>query len=149
MKVILKQDVKGVGAAGDVLDVSEGYARNFLLKKDVAMIATEFEVQKISSKHKKRVKEKNKQVEKESQIVNVLANKKITISAKVNPSGTLYAAVSAKELSEKIKKSFGLTVEPNNIVIHNPIKELGKHSIEVKYKNNKQTKLFVTIEKKE
>ncbi len=147
MRVILQQDVKGVGKLGDVKEVSEGYARNFLLKNNIAIIASDKEMLKISTNIKKKEKTKNKLKQQQSEVLNVLSNKTIKLSSKVTPENKLYAAISAKQIAEKIKSSFSLIVKPSNIIISKPIKELGNHNVKIKFSNNKDTKLTIIVQK--
>jgi large subunit ribosomal protein L9 len=153
MKVILQKSIKGVGKPGDIKDVSEGYARNFLLKNKYAILATSKEIQNISNNIKKKQKQKNKQNQKQSEVVNILANKSITILVKTTESSDgnknkLYAAVSAKHIAQEIKLKFKLSVEPSCIVFSSPIKELGSHKVVVRFKHNKQTTLNIVVQKK-
>lgn len=150
MKVILQKSIKGVGKPGDIKDVSEGYARNFLLKNNYAILATQKEVNNIASNLRKKQKQKNKLNQKQSEVVNVLSNKKITILANTTDAGEnkLYAAVSAKQITKQIKEKFNLIIDPSCIIFSKPIKEIGLHKVIIKFKHDKQTMLSVSVQKK-
>ncbi|HJV45388.1 MAG TPA: 50S ribosomal protein L9 [Bacillota bacterium] len=131
MKVILQQDVKGQGKRGQLVEVSEGYARNFLFPKNLAVEATggnmkTFEQQKKSQE--KRQQEEKGQAEK---FAKELENITITIPAKTGEGGRLFGAVSTKQISDALKKA-NLDIDKRKLVLDEPIKTLGYTKIPVK-----------------
>lgn len=131
MKVIFKQDVKGVGKSGELKNVSDGYARNFLLPKGLAVEANaqamnEFNNQKAAAAHHKAEEiaaAKEQAAKLEGQIVK--------LSAKSGENGRLFGAVTTKEIAALLTKQFGFSVDKRKITAPD-IKELGSYKIEVK-----------------
>ncbi|MBN6187275.1 50S ribosomal protein L9 [Aneurinibacillus sp. BA2021] len=131
MKVIFLQDVKGQGKKGEIKDVSEGYARNFLLKKGLAQEATTGNV-KMQEAHKKS-EEKRKQEEREEakKMAKVMEDVTITISAKSGEGGRLFGGVSSKQIAEELKKA-NFKVDKRKIELPEPIRTLGYTNVPIK-----------------
>lgn len=129
MKVILQQDVKGQGKKGQMVDVSDGYARNFLLPRKLAVAAT------ADSINAMRVAEKAKAaaIEREKENAKLLAEKLegliVKITAKAGANGRLFGAVTSKEISDAMKAQHGIEIEKNKIVQSDPIKSYGKFDV--------------------
>jgi len=129
MKVILLQNVKGVGMAGDAKEISDGYARNFLIPKKMAEIATPEGIQK-AELAKSQQEEKNKSVmEKNQKLAEDLKKKKIEIRGK-EKKGKLFGSITAKEIAKEIKNQ-GLDLDEKSIILKSPIKEIGEFTIEI------------------
>ena len=125
MKVILLKDVKGSGKAGDIINVSDGYARNFLIAKGVALEATsknlnDLQGKKDSAQHKLDV-EKAENLE----IAKKLEGKEIVVKSKVGQGGKLFGAVTSATVAEKIKENFTLDVDKKKISLNSEIKTFG------------------------
>ncbi len=132
MQVILLKDVKGSGKAGDLVNVSDGYARNFLLPKKLAKIADkeamlELKSQKESAQHKI-----DEEIKKAENIAQKLEGKKIELFAKAGENERLFGSVTAKEISSEIKKVFGEEIDKRKIQIDGEIKSFGTYRIKVK-----------------
>ena len=132
MKVILQQDVKGQGKRGELKEVSDGYARNYLLPRKLAIIATadNLNTLKLQNAAKKAQIEKEKAAAKE--ISEKLKDCTVKIKAKAGGSGKLFGAVTSKEISDALLEQFGIEIEKNKIIQAEPIKTYG--SFEVKCK---------------
>lgn len=132
MKVILQADVKGTGKKGQVFEVADGYARNFLLPKKLAVPATTGNVLDIS--HKKELEEGRKGREKEAAVA--LADKLsallIEVKTKTGEGGRLFGSVTSKEIADGLKKQHGVEVDKRKIDIKEPIKALGDYEVHVK-----------------
>lgn len=131
MKVILKQDVKGLGKSGELVNASDGYARNYLFPKDLAGPAdaqnlTEMENAKQSKQHKIDVEMKAA-----TDAANIIDNKTVKIVAKAGSAGKLFGSVTSKEIANAIKQQFSLDVDKRKIVV-NDIKAFGTYNAEVK-----------------
>jgi large subunit ribosomal protein L9 len=132
MKVIFNQDMRGQAKKGEMKEVSDGYARNFLLPKGLASEATADSINAMKLKEKARLK----QIEKEKQAA--LENAKrlegilVKISAKAGSAGRLFGSVTSKEISEALQAQHGLLIEKNKIVQPDPIKNFGAFAIKVK-----------------
>lgn len=132
MKVILLQDVKGSGKKGELVNVSDGYANNFLLKKNLAIEATpkamnELKNKQASDEHKIEVEKNNA-----AEMAKKLNDQKIIIKAKAGSAGKLFGAVTSKEVSEQIKQQYSLEVDKRKISLAADIKSFGDFGAEVK-----------------
>ena len=133
MKVILLQDVSGVGRKGDIKNVSDGYAGNFLLPKKLAQIATPSTL--ASAEKLKKQTEQDKEVQKNIAEKNIsgLKDLKVEIKAKANEKGHLFSIIHQDEISKVLKEQYHLDVPSKIIEISKPIKELGAHTIKAKH----------------
>jgi len=131
MKVILLQDIPGTGKKYDIKDVSAGYARNFLLARKLAEVATDKTVEKIN--RKKNAKEQMQKIHEELIEKNVedIKNTTITIKEKVNEKGHLFAGIHKEEISKALREQAHLDIKPDFIKLDEHIKETGTHSIKV------------------
>ncbi len=132
MKLILNSDVTKLGRKGDVVDVAKGYARNYLLPKNLAIIATDSNIafaEKLQEKRKAEISE-NKELAESIKLA--LADAHLVISQNSTDEGTLYAAVGNGEIVEAIEKFSGFLVEENQIDIEDQVKEIGLHNIKIK-----------------
>ena len=145
MKVILLQDVKGSGKKGDVINASDGYARNFLLPKNLAVEAnaanmTQLNNQKASVEHKKAVNRDNSKLLKER-----LENKKIVIKAKSGDNGKLFGAVTSIDIEKAIKEQAQIEVDKRKVVLKDSIKALGEYEVVVKLFEDISAKVKIEI----
>lgn len=144
MKVILKKDVKGQGKAGELVTVSDGYARNFLFPRNLAVEAdaqamNEFRSKEESVKYHAAV-EKQKALDAAKQ----LEGKGLTIHAKAGQGGKLFGSVTSKEIVEEINKLFGLTLDKRKIVMSD-IKAYGDYTVEIKLHTGVSAKITVSV----
>lgn len=145
MKVILKQDVKGSGKAGDVVNVSDGYAKNFLLKKNLAIEATESELKNLSIKKdsdKYHLEEKKKEIKK---IASKIDGKTIYISVKSGSNGRIFGSVTSKEIATQIKQEFGLEIDKRKILLTEHIKNYGSYFVNVKFMPDIVAKINIVV----
>jgi len=144
MKIILLKDIKKMGEVGEVLNVADGYARNFLFPQRLAEQATERSLKKVEEiKTKKLQKEENKTKE-IREIAKEISGKKIIISAKAKD-GKLFGSVDANKIAEEIKKQLSVEIASDAIKIKVPIKEIGEIEIEIIFTNEIKAKLFIEI----
>ncbi len=131
MKVILTKDIAKLGNAGDTIKVKDGYARNYLIPKNFAILANEKNVKEIE--FNKRMIEKKIQGEYAcaNELVKKLADIKVRISKKVGEEGKLFGSVTTREIGDAIKAE-GLEIDSRNIIIDNPIRKSGVYDIDVK-----------------
>lgn len=132
MKVILLQDVKGTGKKGELVDVSDGFARNFLLPKKAAKKATA----QAMSELKNAEESKAFKIEEEKKAANaskaVIEGKVLNIKAKAGQNGKLFGSVTAKEISAELKKQFSLAIDKRKITLDGDIKTFGSYKAQVK-----------------
>ena len=132
MKVILLQDVKGTGKKGELVEVSDGFARNFLLPKKAAKKATA----RAMSELKNAEESKAFKIEEDKKAANsskaVLESKVLNIKAKAGQNGKLFGSVTAKEISAELKKQFSITIDKRKITLDSDIKTFGAYKAQVK-----------------
>ena len=145
MKVILLKDVKGTGKAGELKEVSDGYAKNFLFKKNLAIEGTKGNVNDLNQK--KAAKEHGDKVaETEAkEIKERLKQKGIVIKAKAGE-GKLFGSITSKDISDQMKKELNIDVDKRKILLKEPIKELGTTIVEIRLHSRVTAELNVTIE---
>ncbi|SFP89783.1 50S ribosomal protein L9 [Salibacterium halotolerans] len=124
MKVIFNQDVKGKGKKGEMKDVSEGYARNYLFKHNLAVEATAGNVKNLKAKQESDEKKAQQELEDAKKFKEQLENTKVTITAKAGEAGRLFGAVSTKQIAEQLK-DMGMKVDKRKIELDQPIRTLG------------------------
>ena len=132
MKVILKADIKGVGKKNEVVNASDGYARNFLFPKNLAVEATAENMQKLNSQN--QAKQYRKDVEKEQAQAIAKKLESITVDVKVQAgeNGKIFGSVSSKEIAESLEKQYKITIDKKKIELKEPIKVLGVRTVDVK-----------------
>lgn len=145
MKVILLKDVKGQGKKGDIINASDGYARNFLLPRGLAVEPTKTALNELKGQQDS----KNYREQKELDEATVLAQKinavKVSVSAKAGESGKLFGAVTTSEIAEKLKMEHHIVVDKKKIVLSEPIKTTGEFTLPVKLHQKVTAELKVSV----
>ena len=144
MKVILLQDVKKVGKKGDVIEASDGYARNFLFPRKLAQEANDSNMHILNNKIENERKQKLAELEAAQKLAGELKGKEITIKAKTGDSGKLFGAITSKDVAELIKEQYKIEVDKKKIVM-DTIKLAGGYEIDVKLYPEVSTKMKVII----
>lgn len=132
MKVILLQDVKGQGKKGDVVNVSIGYARNFLLKNNLAEEATKGNLQALKAKNRKNEQQEQKVKDEAEQLKTALEKITVEIKAKAGERGRLFGSITNKQIAEVLQKNYGHKIDRRKIELSQPIRALGHMTIPVK-----------------
>lgn len=132
MKMILLQDVKSVGKKGDLVNVSEGYAKNFLLPKKYAVEATKANLNDYELKQKAEAKRKQEELEEAQATAKALEDKEVVIKVKTGENGKLFGSVTNKEVAEAIVEQTKLKIDKKKVSIGDPIKMLGERTAVVK-----------------
>ena len=132
MKVILQQDVKGQGKKGQLVEVSEGYARNFLLPRKLAIAATADAINTLNLKEKARKAEEARMKAEAQAIAEKLKECPVKLTAKAGNGGKLFGAVTTKEISEGLKKQYSIDIPKQKLVLDEPIKAFGSYQIKAK-----------------
>lgn len=145
MKVILKADVQGTGKAGELCNVSDGYAKNFLLKRGLASEATTAALNEKATRdsavaHRVQVELDNAKADAAK-----LDGKSIKITAKGGASGKLFGAITAKEVADELNRQFGTDVSKKKIVLNGDVKNHGDYSFEVKLHAGVSAKLNLSV----
>lgn len=145
MKVVLNQDVKGVGKKLQVVEVSEGYARNFLLPKKLAVIADNKNLNEAQGKISSQKFKKQTELEAANENKKILENGFIEFKHKVGEGSKLYGSVTEKDIAEKIKEKFNIDINKKKITINDPIKNLGSYTVNVKLYEGVVAKLKISV----
>ena len=132
MKVILQQDVKGQGKKGQMIEVSEGYARNFLLPRKLAILATADAINTMNLKEKARKAEEARLKAEAEEIAKKLKDCKVQLTAKAGNGGRLFGAVTTKEISDGLKKQHNIDIPKQKLVLDEPIKAFGTYQVKAK-----------------
>ena len=132
MKVILQQDVKGQGKKGQMVEVSEGYARNFLLPRKMAIPATTDAINTMNLKEKARKAEEARQKAEAEATAEKLKECMVKLTAKAGNGGRLFGAVTTKEISEGLKAQFNIDIPKQKLVLEEPIKAFGSYQVKAK-----------------
>jgi large subunit ribosomal protein L9 len=132
MKVILQQDVKGLGKAGDVVNASDGYARNYLIPKKLATEASAGNLNSIKLQKKAEEKRQAEAQEKAEKLRDRLEKVTVSMKAKSGEGGRLFGSITNKEIAEMLEKQHGIALDKRKISLNEPIKDLGDTTVEVK-----------------
>ena len=144
MKVILLQDVKKMGKKGDVIEASDGYARNYLFPRKLAEEATANALHVVKKKKENERKKKLAELEAAQKLAAELKGKEVTINAKAGDNGRLFGAITNKDVAEAINSEFNLSIDKKKVVV-NTIKVAGTYEVEVKLYPEVSTKMKVNI----
>jgi len=146
MKIILLEDVKGTGKKGDVKEVSDGYAKNFLLKNKKAVVANSVNLNNNNQQKSADAFHEQERIKAAKENASTLKDKEFTLKAKVGENGKLFGAITTKEISEVVTTQSGISIDKRQVVLKENIKVLGKFSIEIKIYKNISTKIFIIVE---
>ncbi len=132
MKVVLLQDVKGTGKKGELVEVSDGYGRNYLLARKVAIPATNSAINEVNSKAEAKVHHQQMELEAAKEIAAQIDGRKFVISAKAGTGDRLFGSVTTKEIAAEIKRTCGCEIDKRKIVLDRDIKAFGTYTVPVK-----------------
>lgn len=144
MKVILLSDVKGTGKKGELCNVSDGYARNFLFPKNLAKEATASAMNELRGKQESAEHHKKEEIAAAKDLASKLEGKTVTIKAKAGAGGKLFGSVTSKEIAEEVKKTLGLTVDRKKMTVAE-IKNFGEYTAEIKLLTGISAKINVKV----
>ncbi|HCH28388.1 MAG TPA: 50S ribosomal protein L9 [Ruminococcaceae bacterium] len=131
MKVILTSDVKGKGKKGELVNVSDGYARNFLFPKNLAIEADNAALSELKSRNEATAHHKQEEIDAANQIAKKLDNKTVTLTAKAGANGRLFGSITSKEIAEKIEHDLGIKIDKKKMSVAD-IKNFGEYTATVK-----------------
>lgn len=145
MKIVLLSDVEKVGEQWDILDVSDGFARNVLIPQGLAVIATSHAMEQAKDKKEKRASREELALKHAQELASALDEYELVVSAKANEEEELYAAVSPKKISDALAAQ-GHDVSPKMIEVAEPIKQLGEHKVTLSLDHGLEATLTVIVE---
>ena len=144
MKILLLKDVKGLGKAGEIKNAKDGYARNFLIPKGLAKVATDEVIKEWQEEEKRKEEERKKEIAKLNDIKSKLEDLTIVIKHKLGANGHLYGAITNKEVSEKLKE-LGFDIDKKDINMKQ-IKAVGEYEIDIKLGHGIHAKVNLVVE---
>ncbi len=145
MKVILIKDVEKLGGVGDIKEVADGYARNFLIPGGYVKVATKNAVKQAEELKIKKEEQAKEDLEKAEGAAGKLKGVSVTIKSKTDESGKLYAAIKTEEISKALDDK-GFKIDKNKIVVEEPIKETGDYEVVVNLEHGLEAGIGVTVE---
>ncbi len=146
MKVLLIKDVKGLGKAGDIKEVKDGYGKNFLIAKGFAKLATDAVIKQWQAQQRKKEEEEAREIEKLKKLKEKIESLKLTIRHKTGANGALFGAITNKEIAQHLKKDYSIDIDKKSIEVHPPIKQTGEYEIDIKLGHGIHAKLDLIIE---
>lgn len=132
MKVILKADIKGVGKKDEVINASDGYARNFLFPKNLAVEANQENMLKLKARQNSAKFQKDQEKEEAMKIADKLSKIQLKIQVKAGENGKIFGGVSSQEIAQELEKQYNIVVDKKKIDLKETIKTLGIQTIEIK-----------------
>ena len=145
MKVILTEDIKGKGKAGDIIEVPDVYGRNAVINKGKGVEATAANINSLRLKNKHEEKLEAERVAKAKDIKNLIDNKDVEIEVKKGKDGKLFGSVTSKEVAEEIKNKFNIDIDKKDIKLKAAIKELGETTVKVKLHKDISAEIKVRV----
>lgn len=148
MKVILLQDVKTLGKKGEIVDVNDGYARNFILKKNLGLEATGKNLNDLKLQNRNAEKVAKEKLEAAQKLAKDLEDKFVIVKIQAGVEGKVFGSISSKEIALEAKKQLGLEIDKKKIVIPDAIKSLGIYNVNIKLHKDVTATLAVKVEAK-
>lgn len=146
MKVILLEDVKTLGKKGQVVEISDGYAKNFILKKKMGVEATNANMNDLKLQKARAEKLAKEQLEAAEKLAAALEDKSVTVAIRAGSNGKAFGSVSSKEIAAAYKEQWGLDIDKKKIQLAEPIKTFGDHEVAVKLHPQVTGKLKVKVQ---
>jgi large subunit ribosomal protein L9 len=143
MKIILIEDVKNLGSKGDIKEVAEGYARNFLMPRKLAGMATEASMKNAETRKEKEKEESKRKQEEAENLLKKIRGKKITITSK-EKEGKLFGSISAKDIVKELAKE-NFAIDEKAVKMENPIRKIGNYTIKVVLGKGLEAKLDLAV----
>ena len=145
MKVILLQDVKGSGKKGELVNVSDGYGRNYLLPHKLAVEADAKAINEMKNAEQSRQYKIEQEKAKAKDNADKLSNQTLTISGKAGKGGKLFGSVTSKEVAAELKRKYGVDIDKRKVILESDIKTFGTYNCEVKLYTGISAKLKVMV----
>lgn len=145
MKVVLMQDVPKLGMKFQVVEVSDGYARNYLIPRRLAQPVTPALLKEIEKRRQQEQQKERKVLERAQELAQKLANIVVEISVPAGEGGRLYHAVSAHEIAQRLKEQHGIEIDRDQVLLEEPLRSLGVHTVPVRLHRQVRTNLKVNI----
>ena len=149
MKVLLLEDVKGQGKKGDIVKVSDGYAKNYLIPRKLAREATDSVMKELQAKEESRLHKIEVERAEAKALADKIGSLTVVIRQQAGAGGKFYGSVTAKEVSEELKKQHDIDLDKRKITVTEPIKAFGRYELDVKYYQDVTGKINLIVTEKE
>ena len=146
MRVILRAEVRGLGRTGEIKDVADGYARNYLLPKGLAIEATGGELKVLAQERQTEKTRKDRAHQDAEELAKRLGQVTLVFKLKAGEQGKTFGSVTAKEVADALKKEAKAEIDKTKIVLHDPLRSLGIHKVEVRLLSDVRANVTVAIE---
>lgn len=145
MKVILLEDVPKLGKRGNVVEVADGYARNYLLPRKLAVLATEERLEELHREKDREAKKKKKELEEARRLAQMLEGATVTVVARAGEGGKLFGSVTNKEIAQAIENTFHISIDRRKIELEEPLKILGSYPVILRLHPEVQARITVEV----
>ncbi len=145
MKVILLQDIKNVGRKDEIINANDGYARNYLFPKKLAIEATNDNLSKLQAKKTSEANKKKAEIESNKEMAKKIEKIILKISAKAGENGKIFGGITSKEISDELKKQHNINIDKKKIILKETIKNLGTFTAEIKFGDGINAKLTLEV----
>lgn len=149
MKILLTQDVENLGRAGEIKRVPDGYARNFLIPKGMAVLATEGAIKQAKLQSKVGAKRQRRAEEEAGSLAEVLSRVTLTFKVKAGEKDTLYGSITSGDIVEALERETGHAFDKRKVQLTGPIRELGVHRVPIKLMTDVTPEITVVVEREE
>jgi large subunit ribosomal protein L9 len=146
VRVILKAEVRGLGRTGEIKDVADGYARNYLLPKGLAIEATGGELKVLAQERQSEKTKKDRAHQDAEDLASRLGQITLVFKLKAGDQGKTFGSVTAKEVADALKREAKADIDKTKIVLHEPLRSLGVHTVEVRLLSDVRANVTVAIE---
>ena len=145
MKVILLQDIKNVGRKEQIIEANDGYARNYLFPKKLAIEATKDNMLKLQAKKTSEANKKKAEIVANKEIAKKIEKIELTIKAKVGENSKIFGGITSKEIAEELKKQHKFEIDRKKITLKDTIKSLGRYTAEIKFGDGVNAELTINV----
>ena len=145
MQVILLQDIKNVGKKDQIINANDGYARNFLFPKKLAIEATKDNLLKLQAKKDSKTHQKNLEIEANKEIAKKIESITLELKDKAGANGKTFGGITSKEISEELKKQTKIEIDKKKIILKETIKTIGRYLVDIKFGDGVNAKLTLNV----
>jgi large subunit ribosomal protein L9 len=149
MKIVLLEDVPGKGKAGEIKEVSKGYAKNFLLPRGLALVATPTVIKQVESRLEREKLEESIDREKLAELAQQIEGKEIRLKARMGAGERLFGSITAADVAEELSRAIGSVIDKRKIDIEKPFRQTGSYEVAIKLASDIKPKITVVIEEEE
>jgi large subunit ribosomal protein L9 len=149
MKVVLLEDIAGKGKAGEIKEVSKGYAKNFLLPRGLALVATSTVIKQVESRLEREKFEESIDRDKLVELAGQIEGKEIRLKARIGSGERLFGSITAADVAEELSRAVGSVIDKKKIDIEKPFRQTGSYEVAIKLASDIKPKIMVVIEEEE